>query len=109
MATRHAEPGEVIDLETWAQDLPDEQTKVIVKTDDMELVRLVIPAGKKISKHKVSGPIVVHCLTGELEFTVMGISRVLSSSQLLYLKPGEPHTLQANIDSVILLTIIFKV
>lgn len=109
MATRHAVSGEVIDLETWAQDLPDEQTKAIVKTDDIELVRLVIPAGKEIPGHKVSGPIVVHCINGEVKFTAMDITQVLLPGQLLYLQPGEPHSLNAVKDSVVLLTIIFKV
>jgi hypothetical protein len=33
-------------LGTWAQDGTNEKTKVIAKTDEMELVRLVLPAGK---------------------------------------------------------------
>ena len=64
MATHQAVPGEIVDLKTWAQDLPDEQTKAIVKTDAMELVHLIIPTGKEIPTHKVSGPIVIHCIYG---------------------------------------------
>jgi len=30
MATHHASPGEIVDLATWAQDVPNEKTKVIV-------------------------------------------------------------------------------
>ena len=61
MATHHAAPSEIVDLETWAQDLPKEHTKAIVKTPEMELARLVFPAGGEFPDHQVSGPIVVHC------------------------------------------------
>jgi len=109
MATHHASPIEVVDLGTWAQDMPNEQTKAIVKTEEMELVRLVIPAGKEIPTHKVSGPIVVHCINGKIEFTAMGTTHVLTHGQLLHLIPDEPHSVKAAEDSVVLLTIIFKV
>lgn len=108
MATHHASPAEVVDLETWAQDLPNEKTKAIVKTDEMELARLVIPAGKEIPTHKVTGPIIVHCISGKIELTAMGETQVLLPNQLLYLMPDEPHLVKAVEDSVVLLTIIFK-
>jgi quercetin dioxygenase-like cupin family protein len=109
MATHHAAPGEIVDLGTWAQDVPNEKTKVIVKTNEMELVRLVLPAGKEFANHKVLGPCVIHCITGEIECAAMGGTQVLTSGQLLYLMPDEPHSVRAVVDSVVLLTIIFKV
>lgn len=109
MATHHASPGEIVDLETWAQDIPGEQTKAIVKTDEMELARLVMPAGKEIPTHKVSGPIMVHCINGKIEFTAMSKTQALMPGQLLHLMPDEPHSLKAVEDSVVLLTIIFKI
>ncbi len=109
MATHHASPAEVVDLGTWARDLPKEVTKAIVKTDAMELIRLVIPAGKEIPTHKESQVIVVHCINGKIEFTAMGETQVLISGQLLYLLSDEAHSFKADEDSVVLLTIIFKV
>ena len=109
MATHHASPSEIVDLDTWAQDLPYEHAKTIVKTKDMELARLVFPAGGEFPTHKVSGPIVVHCIDGEIEFVAMGATKVLKPGQLLYLMPDEPHSIRSITDSVVLLTIIFKV
>ena len=108
MATHHASPCEIVDLEAWAQDLPNEQSKAIMKTDEMEIARLVIPSGKEFPSHKVSGPIVVHCTKGEIEFTAMDKTQMLTSGQLLYLMPSEPYSLRATVDSVVLLTIIFN-
>lgn len=108
MATHHASPSEIVDLETWAQDLPSEHTKVIVKAHEMELARLVFSAGEELKSHKVSGPIVVHCIKGEVEFTAMGTTQTMKPGQLLYLMPNEPHSVRALSDAVVLLTIIFK-
>jgi len=109
MATHHASPNEIVDLIAWARDLPAEKTKVIVKTDEMELARLVLPAGNELPDHKVPGPVVIHCIKGRIELTAMGVTKALTSGQLLYLMPGELHSVRAISDSVILLQIIFKV
>lgn len=106
MATHHAAPGEIVDLASWADDLPVEKTKVIVKTDQMQLARLVIPKDKEFPSHEVSGPITVQCIAGKILFTAMGAAQELHSGQLLYLMPGEPHSLRGIEDSVILLTIL---
>jgi quercetin dioxygenase-like cupin family protein len=108
MATHHASPSEIVDLETWAQDLADEHSKAIVKTPDMELARLSFPAGGEFQNHSVSGPIVVHCIKGEIEFEAMAKTRTLLPGQLVYLEPAEPHSIRAIADSVVLLTIVFK-
>lgn len=107
MATHHATPGEVVNLETWAEDLATDQTKAIVKTEEMELVRLVIPAGKGIPNHKVSGPITVHCIKGRIEFTAMGATQELAQGELLHLMPAEPRSVKVIENAVVLLTIIF--
>lgn len=106
MATHHAAPGEIVDLASWADDLPNEKTKAIIKTNEIELARLVIQKGKEYPNHKVSGPIVVHCIQGKIEFTAMGATQELHSGQLLYLIAGESHSLKGVEDSVILLTIL---
>ncbi len=107
MATHHASPGEIVDLYTWAHDVPHEHSKAIVKTDDMEIARLVIQAGKEFPNHKVSGSIVVHCVKGQIEITLPDATQALKSNQLMYLMPNEPHTVKAVVDSVVLLTILF--
>lgn len=109
MATHHANPGEIVDLKTWADDQPGARTKTIVKSDKMELIRMQLPSGKEIPNHNVpNGSIIVHCIRGTVEFTAMGAMQELEPGQLLHLVQGEPHSLVAIEDAVILLTIIFK-
>lgn len=108
MATHHAAPGEVVDLASWAADLPQEKSKVIAKIGDMELARLVLPAGHEIPGHRVDGPIVVHCVSGRAVVTVAAGARELRAGQLLYLSPGEPHAVRGVEDAVVVLTIVFR-
>ena len=108
MATHQAAPGEIVNLVTWADDQPNARTKAIVKTDEIELIRLSLPSGKELPNHKVSGPITVHCIKGKIEFTAMGATQELSPGELVHLMPGEPHAVRAIENSVVLLTIIFK-
>lgn len=108
MATHHAAPGEVVDLATWATDLPQEKSKAIVKTGAMELARLVLPAGHVMPEHRVDGPIVVQCVSGRLAISMPGGERELRAGQLLYLAPGEPHAVRGIEDAVAVLTIVFR-
>ena len=107
MATHHAAPGEVVNLASWADDLPAEHSKIIARTDAMELARLVLGAGEVIGKHHIDGPLVVHCLSGSVEIVVMGATRKVDTGELLYLPPGEKFTLTARYQSLVLITFIF--
>jgi quercetin dioxygenase-like cupin family protein len=107
MATHHASPGEIVDFASWAHDLPEDKTKTIVKTEVMELARFVIPAGKEIPNHKVTGPIMVQCIQGKIEFSAMGTTQELQGGQMLYLMPEEHYSFKGLEDAVVLLTILF--
>ncbi len=107
MALHHAAPGEVVDLDTWGDDLPSGGTKAVVKTDNMELIRMALSAGKTIDQHQVAAPVVIHCLSGTIEIDTMGKSETLKAGQLIHLAPNEPHALRAKEDSNLLLTIVF--
>lgn len=52
MAIPHAKPAEVIDVRPLGARLRDTQTTTLVKTDALEVIRLVLPAGKEIQRHK---------------------------------------------------------
>ena len=74
----------------------------------MELLRLVLPTGKSIATHKVSAPLVVHCISGEIEFTAISATHELEQGDLLHLTAAEPHSVTALENAVVLLTIIFN-
>lgn len=105
MAIQHAKSGEVIQLPLGAA-LGSSHTTTLVKTADLELIRLVLPAGKEIPTHKARGEITVQCLEGRVAFTAEGTTHELAAGQLLYLAAGEPHAVKAIQDASLLVTIL---
>jgi quercetin dioxygenase-like cupin family protein len=106
MAISHAKPGEVVDVRPLGSALPSAQTKTLVRAEQVEVIRLVIPAGKDIQEHKAKGEIVVQCLEGRVAFTAFGKTHKLETGKLLYLPTGEPHSVKGIEDSSLLLTIL---
>ena len=106
MALLHAQPGEVVDVRPLGRALATTQTKTLVKTDALEVIRMVVPAGKEIATHKAKGDIIVQCLEGKIAFTACGKTHVLEAGHLLYLPTGEPHSLRGIEDGSLLLTIL---
>ena len=105
MAIPHAASGQVIDVRPLGSAIPQSVTTTLVKTKQLEVIRLVLPAGKEIPSHQVPGEITVQCLEGDVEFRAAGQSQVLSTGQLLYLSGNEPHSLMAIQDASVLVTI----
>ena len=106
MAIPHAQPGEVIDVRPLGSALATAKTSTLFKTEKIEIIRLVMAAGKLLSEHKARGEITVHCLEGKLAFTAFGQTHELTAGQLLYLPAGEPHSVQCLEDASFLLTIL---
>ena len=77
-----------------------------MKTDDLEVIRLVVPSGKEIPTHKAPGPITVQCLEGRVSFTAQGRSQEIDGDTFLYLRNAEPHSLKGIEDSSVLVTIL---
>lgn len=105
MSIQHAASGEVIHLPLGAA-LCNSKTTTLAKSADLELIRLVLPAGKVIPVHKAPGEITVQCLEGRVAFTATGQTQNLAAGQLLYLNAGEPHALKAIEDSSLLVTLL---
>ena len=105
MAIPHAQPGEVIPLALGAS-LSTSKTTTLVKTATLELIRLVLPAGKEIPSHTAPGEITVQCLEGRIAFTAAGQTQELVAGRLLYLAAGAPHALKGIDDSSVLVTIL---
>jgi quercetin dioxygenase-like cupin family protein len=81
-------------------------TTTLVKTNALNVVRMVVPAGKEIPTHLAKGELVVQCLEGKIMFTACGKSHDLEAGKLLYLPTGEPHSLRGIEDGSLLLTIV---
>jgi len=108
MAIPHAQPGDVIDISPMGEKLAQTQTTTLVKTGSLEVLRLVLPAGKRIDPHAVPGETTVQCLEGKAVFTARGKEQELTPGQMLYLAGGDEHAVRAVEDASLLLTILLK-
>ena len=105
MAIPHAKPGEIVDARPLGLALASSQTTTLVRAEQVEIIRLVVPAGRAIPEHKAKGEIVVQCLEGRVAYTVFGKTLTLEPGKLLYMPMGEPHSVKGIEDATLLLTI----
>ena len=108
MAIPHAQSGELIDVRPFGDSLPEHTTRALVKTDHLEIIRMVLPAGKEIQEHQAPREIIVQCIEGRIEFTCHGQTQTLEPGRMLYLDPGQSHSLRAAEDSSMLLTLLLQ-
>jgi quercetin dioxygenase-like cupin family protein len=108
MAIPHAKPGEVVDVRPLGSGLSAAGTWTIVKTDTLEVIRIVLPAGKELPPHKVPGEITVQCLEGKVEFRSGELTRELTGGMFLYLEGDAEHSLRTSENSSLLVTILLQ-
>lgn len=108
MAIPHASSGEVIDIRPLGPELSVTQTSTLVKTEFLEIIRIVLPQGKEIPTHQVLGEITIQCLEGHVEVMAGTKTRELTAGHMLYLSGGEPHALKGLTDSSVLVTILLE-
>jgi quercetin dioxygenase-like cupin family protein len=95
-----------VDVRPLGSALASAQTQTLVRAEQVEVIRLVVPAGKEIEEHKAKGEITVQCLEGRVGFTAFGKSQNLEARKMLYLPTGEPHKVKGIENASLLLTIL---
>lgn len=108
MALPHAQPGQAIDVRPLGGALSGTTSAALFKSDDLEVIRLVLPAGKSLPPHKVAGEITVQCIEGRIDVGAEGRSHVLAAGELLYLRGGVMHGVLALEDASALVTIALR-
>lgn len=106
MALTHSQPLDVIDVRPLGAALRDAVTTSLLKTQALQLMRLVLPAGRGLPEHSVPGAITVHCLEGETLVTTPSRTCTLHAGQLVMLDGSEPHAVKAVSDASVLVTIL---
>lgn len=96
-------PDRVICLPLGAA-LREATSTTLMKTAGLELIRLVIPAGKEIPPHRVSGETTVQCLEGQVVFYHDGKALEMLPGDMMHLCPAENHSLKGIKDSSVLVT-----
>ncbi len=98
--------GKVLDVRPLGDKLSEASTFTLLKTKRLEVIRLMMPAGKELLTHTAPGEMTMQCLEGRVALTVQGKPRELSSGDFQHLPPDEPHSVKGLEDSSLLLTIV---
>lgn len=106
MAISHALPLQPIDVQPLGDRLPSEKSVALFKSEDLEVMRMVLLAGKSLPTHQVPGEVTIQCIEGRLDVTAEGASHVLAAGQLLFLPRDLPHGVIALADCSALVTIV---
>lgn len=104
MAQIHAQSGQVVSVRPFGDRLVSVRTTAIIKADQLEVIRIVLPAGKGLPVHSAPGEITVQCIEGQIEFQTPAALHVLEAGDFIHLHGNEPHALKATVDSSALLT-----
>lgn len=104
----HATSGELIDVRPLADKLPQSISTALLRTDNLEVMRLVLPADKSMPEHHVPGEITLLCLEGTVELQAHDKTQVLQQGQMIYLTGNVPYALRALEDSSVLMTMLRK-
>jgi quercetin dioxygenase-like cupin family protein len=80
-------------------------TAAILRSEQLEIVRLVLHAGKILREHRAPGEISLQCIEGKVELSVPSGTHELGPGDLIHLRSQVPHSLRALLDSSLLLTL----
>ncbi|MDQ9170544.1 hypothetical protein Q8A64_08980 [Oxalobacteraceae bacterium R-40] len=106
MALHHAVSGEVIDLYNPGQNVADDVSTALFRTDDIEVLRRVLQPGQVVPSHEVKGDITMQCLSGKFKLKVHGTTQSISVGQLVYISACEPYSFEGEEETVVLMTIV---
>jgi quercetin dioxygenase-like cupin family protein len=106
MAREHVAPCEVVNLREIAMETGLKRSVALVKTEAFEAILMHLDSGQVIPAHRVVGPILVHCLSGEVDFSNEGDSHVMHAGDWMHLAGGILHALDAREETVLMVTLL---
>ena len=108
MAIAHAAPGQLVDVQPLGSQLSEARSTAVFKTDGLEVMRIVLPAGKSIPAHQVKGEMTIHCLEGEVDLVAGGQSQRMKAAQMVWLQGSVEYAFTAVRNASLLVTIVFR-
>jgi quercetin dioxygenase-like cupin family protein len=108
MSLPHAVSGEIINIRPLEAKLKEAVSTALIKTPHLEIMRLILAAGKSMPEHHVAGEVTIQCLEGTIELRAHQKTQTLHGGELVHVAGGEPYTLKALADASVLMTILLK-
>jgi quercetin dioxygenase-like cupin family protein len=108
MSLPHAGSGALINVRPLGNRLKESVSTALVKTANLEVMRLVLLSGKAMPEHKLAGEVTIQCIEGVIELHAHQKTQILLAGDMVYLASGEPHALQAREDASVLMTVLLR-
>jgi quercetin dioxygenase-like cupin family protein len=105
MAQLRTASEKVVPVAAVGPRLAESRTAALLKAHQLEVIRLVLHAGKRLPEHAAPGEITVLCIEGAVEFSTPAGAQPMRAGDFVHLQAGVPHALAASVDSSLLLTI----
>ncbi|MDO4795417.1 MAG: hypothetical protein Q4A28_05685 [Brachymonas sp.] len=132
MALEHVQPAQAIDVRPLGSALAQtKSTAALFKSEQLEVLRIVLHKGQTLPSHQVPGEITLQCIEGVVDVQssiasadeqfascrggcnaviwprpVPGTTTRLQAGDLMYLPGDAPHALTALEDASVLVTIV---
>jgi quercetin dioxygenase-like cupin family protein len=84
--------------------IPQATSATLLETNQLQLIRLVVPAGLEIPPHCASTEVIVHVIEGRVRLSHDGHEAEMQPGDMLFLCPQELHSLRGIEDATVLVT-----
>jgi quercetin dioxygenase-like cupin family protein len=106
MAETIANPGLIAFVEPLATAGGTSRKTTLVKTPQVEILQLIVPAGRDVPTHQAQGEVVIHCLEGRVAMYAAGKTYDLQPGQLLHLSLDDQFSIRGIDNASVLVTLI---
>jgi universal stress protein A len=101
-----ANPGDLVDLRSLGTARDSVQTRTMVRTSSVQVIRLIVRTGQDVPQSASRGETLVQCLDGRAGLTALGKTQTLDTGNLVLLPAGERYAFHGIEDASLLLTIL---
>lgn len=106
MSLPRPESGEVFNVHPTGEQYTEFFTRAIIATDELEVIRFVMPEGSSLKEHCFAGDATLQCVEGRLSLTAHGKTSRLKECDMAFLAGGAPHSITAEKNTVFLMTMV---
>ena len=108
MAQPHALSGQIVSVRPLGAQLPQASSTAILKAGQLEVMRIVLLAGKSMPEHMTRGEATVQCIEGEVEFQGSNGAQRMQPGDFVHLEPRALRALTAVQDASLLVTLCLQ-
>ena len=108
MSIPHALSGQPVPVAPYGPQLAEQRTVALFKSDQLEVIRLVLAAGKSMPLHRLSGEVTIQCIEGTLDVGLHGDSTLMQAGERMFLLSDVPHSVTARTHASALVTIVLN-